>query len=478
MEQNDPIRAQKADRWDALVASGVSPDEATKRVEAEFAAKPRPAAQVTPAESTAVAPRQAQPQEPKTSTTLGEDVVGLTRAAMNKLTFGQYPRMVGALASLGGADAQAEAQRLAEYMAEYKRLNPSKTGVAETVGEVAPYFAAGPAMVASRLGAIPAVARGAQAASRGYAAARTLPLASKVLPMSAKTAGQIMAIEGLRGASEAKEGESVIGQALKSATFGLPFGRFGEVAGTYLAGKFGQTLSKQAAQAEEAAQKAGEAMNRWKEIESLEVTPALSKLYARSKDLRDAVTAAAESMGLPATNPMVLAEAYSTLTKAGSPNFKKTILKPFLQAIDEAAAPLVKAQEGLPSFGKSVGEYAKAMDVKGAIAAAEATGRYMQTGAGKATEVGPDVLAGRLGRQFVSDAERQAAAQALIASIRERSSQVPSTIRGGLMEAGRTILTGGPRGVGDIADLANRLGGGSPGQQFAQRLGLAFGASR
>jgi hypothetical protein len=36
----DPIRARKADRWDSLVNSGVSPDEATKAVEQEFAEQP------------------------------------------------------------------------------------------------------------------------------------------------------------------------------------------------------------------------------------------------------------------------------------------------------------------------------------------------------------------------------------------------------------------------------------------------------
>ena len=113
-----------------------------------------------------------------------------------------------------------------------------------------------------------------------------------------------------------------------------------------------------------------------------------------------------------------------------------------------------------------------------AIQAGKATGSYLQSGAGDAVNVGPEVLSGRMGRSFVSDAERQAAAQALIASIGERNAKVPTTLRSGLFELGRMALTGGPRGVGAITDLAAELGGGSRGQKIAQRAGSAFGASR
>lgn len=48
----DPIRAKKADRWDSLVNSGVSPEEATKAVEQEFAEQPAaPASQPSPSAS-------------------------------------------------------------------------------------------------------------------------------------------------------------------------------------------------------------------------------------------------------------------------------------------------------------------------------------------------------------------------------------------------------------------------------------------
>ena len=444
-------------------------------IDAHLASQAQPA---TPAESTSVKPRKQEVATAKTPTSFGGDVVGMTRSFMDKATFGQYPRMVGALSSLTGADSKAEAERLAGYIAEYRKRNPSKAEVAGIAGSVAPYFAAAPAAIASRLGSVPTIAKSMQTAARGYKAARSLPGASKLLPVSATTAGQIAGVEGLRGASEAEEGESKIAAALKSATTGLPFGRLGEVAGTYAAGKFGPTISKMAAKSEDKAREAGAIMNAFKELGTLEVTPALAKLYERSKPLREAVDEAAESLGLPSTDPKVLAEAYSALTEKASPVFKQTILSPFLQAIDEAAAPLVAGVEGMPRFSKGVRDYAKAKKVTEAIQAGKATGSYLQSGAGDAVNVGPEVLSGRMGRSFVSDAERQAAAQALIASIGERNAKVPTTLRGGLFELGRMALTGGPRGVGAITDLAAELGGGSRGQKIAQRAGSAFGASR
>lgn len=435
-----------------------------------------------PAESTSVSPRKAPAAATQQDGSLGEDLAGLTRSFMNAATFGQYPRMVGAVEGLRGKDPQAEAKRLAGYIAEYQQKNPTKAGAAALAGDIAPYFVAAPEMAAVQLARIPAVKGALQAGARGYQAARSLPVASKILPAAGKTAGQIAAIEGTRGAATAGEGESRVGAALKGATMGLPFGRFGEVAGTYVAGKLGPTLSKMSAKAEDRARQAGELMNTFKELGELEVTPALANLYERSKPLREAVNEAAQSLGLPSTDPKVLAEAYSELTAKASPVFKQTILAPFLTAIDEAAAPLIEGAKSLgqdiPRFSKGVLDYAKAKKTTAAIEAGAATGKYLQSGVGSPVEVGPEVLAGRMGRSYVSEAERQAAAQALIASIGERSTQIPATLRGGVFELGRTALTGGPRGVGQIADLATQLGGGSRGQQLTQRLGRAFGASR
>ena len=184
----DPIRAKKADRWDALVAGGASPEEATQKVETEFAATP----------ATVPTPSKPVAEKPKPKT-YGEDVVGLTRSFMNAATFGQYPRMVGAVEGLRGRDSQAEAKRLAGYIAEYQQQNPTKAGAAALAGDIAPYFVAAPEMAAAQLARIPAVSSALQAGARGYKAVRSLPLASKLLPSAGKTAGQIAAIEGTRG---------------------------------------------------------------------------------------------------------------------------------------------------------------------------------------------------------------------------------------------------------------------------------------
>jgi hypothetical protein len=394
---------------------------------------------------------------------------------MNAITFGQYPKMVGALSSLTGGDSQAEAQKLAQYLSEYRQAAPKKAQVAEVAGEVAPYFAAAPATL---LGRIPGAARAATQAGKAYQAARSaVPMASKVLPQAGKTAAQIATVEGLRGASEAEDGESPLVEALKSATISMPFGRLGEVAGTYVAGRFGKSIDKMAAEANTKAQEAGQIINQWREIGQLEVTSKLAKLYERSLPLRQAVTEAAESLGLPATDPNVLTEAYSKLAAEGSPVFKKTILKPFLAAIDEAAQPLVGNANVRP-LSEGIRGYAEAMDVGKAITSGRQTGQYLRTGAGTPEKVGGEVLVERMTRPYVSQAEREAAAQALIASIREANTTTPGTLRGAAAQGVRTLLTGGPRGVGDIADISARLGGGSFGQRMAQRASVSLGASR
>jgi len=463
-------------------AAGYSDAEIDAYLAQQQGASAAPSVQRVASESTAVTPRPAV--SPNATDTpdigLGGNIVGMTRAAMNKLTFGQYPRIVGAATSLVGGDGEAEAKKLAGYLAAYKQASPKAAGVAEFAGEVAPYFAGGPIpkMIGKAASATPAIAKALQSAGSGYKAARAaLPLGTKVLPASARTAAQIAGIEGLRGASEAEEGESPLAGALKSATIAMPFGRFGEVAGTYVAGKFGKSIDKMSAEANTKAQKAGEIINQWRDIGQLPVTQQLATLYSRSKPLREAVDEFAESLGLPATDPKVLTEAYSKLSAEGSPVFKKEILRPFLSAIDQAAQPLVGKAKVSP-LSKGIRDYAEAMDVEKAITAGRQTGEYLRTGAGAPEKVGGEVLTERMGRPYVSQAERDAAAQALIASIRESNTATPSTLRGAGMQAARTLLTGGPRGVGDIADFSARIGQGTRGQRMAQRAGAAIGASR
>lgn len=395
-------------------------------------------------------------------TTLKEDVVGMTRQAMNKLMFGKYPQAVGKLAGMFGGDAEAEAQKLGQYMAQYQAMAPGKARVAQITGEVAPYLMGAGGMARGALGAVPAARRVTGAAAKGYQQVLQTPL-GRVLPTSAAAAGEISAIEGIRGAMEAQPEESRIAAALSRAGMALPFGKAGEVVGTYMAGRLGPTLSQQSAKAEAAMQKAGEQINRYREEATVELTPALAKLYERSKDLREAVNATAESLGLSATDPKVLATAYSQLTAEASPVFRKEILTPFLDAIDQAST--IPLSSGIKA-------YAKAASIKTGAEAGMKTGQYLRTGAGNPLEIGPEVMVGRQARPFVSPEQRQAAAKALIASIGE--SRAPILQQGAM----RSLLTHG-RGVGKIAETVEQLGG-TPSftQALMQRTGRGFGASR
>lgn len=395
-------------------------------------------------------------------TTLQENVVGMTRQAMNRIMFGKYPQAVGKVAEMFGGDAEAEAKKLGQYMAQYQAMAPKKAAVGRTIGEVVPYALGVGGIAKSTLGAIPAASRGMGVAAQGYQRLLQTPL-RRVLPSSGMAAGEIAAIEGTRGAMEAEPGESRVAAALSRVPMALPFGKAGEVVGTYMAGRAGPTLARQSAKAEAAMQKAGEQINRYREEATVEVTPALSQLYARSKDLREAVNATAESLGLPATDPEVLATAYSQLTAEASPVFRKKILTPFLDAIDQASTVPLSA---------GIKAYAKAASIKTGAEAGMKTGQYLRTGAGNPLEVGPDVMVGRQLRSFVSPEQRQAAAQALIASIGE--SRAPLLQQG----VARSLLTQG-RGIGKIAEAVEQLGG-TPSLQQAllQRTGRGLGASR
>lgn len=421
-------------------------------------------------------PAAAPPAPVKKPTTLMEDVVGMTRAGMNKATFQQYPKMAGGVAHyLGGADAQEEARKLGEYMAEYKSRSPGKAKVAETIGEVVPYLAAGPEMLLTKAAALPGMAK----AAGMYGAARKAAgaIGKTVLPASAKTAAQVGLTEGARAASEAEEGTSPLAAALKAATIAQPFGRVGEVFGTYVSGKMGKSIDELSAEAEAKAQEAGQIMNQWREKAQVQVTPALAKLYAKSKDLRETIDAMSQSLGLPATHPDVLSEAYSKLTAAASPVFKKRILRPFLEAIDDASAATVKTQ-GIRPLSEGIRKYAESKGITEAIEQGAKTGAYLLRGAGDPTVAGPAMLTQRMTRSFVPEASRTAASRAAIASIKEQSPAIPLTLTKAGTEMARTLLTGGPRGVGEIADLAARLGGGSFGQRMAQAAGRGIGASQ
>jgi hypothetical protein len=452
--------AQDPEKW--IRANPQRPGENDNDYEARYnqsvsAVSAPPATPRVAPESTAVAP---QAQTPASSgKSLGEEVVGGVRTFMNKATMGGYAKAAGALNQVLGGGATPE--QIAQDIAQFQERNKRTAGILGLAGTVAPYMVGvGEAAAAGRI--IPAVGRALGVGEKAYAAAKAAPILRTVLPASGAMAGEIAAIEGVRGAAEAAPDESRLAAALKNAGYGLLGGRAGEMAGTYLAGKLGPTISGQAAKAEQVAQDAGKLINQYRETAKVQLTPELAKLYARSKPLREAVDQTASELGLMATDPKVLAEAYSKLTEAATPVFRGEILKPFLREIDKAS--------NIP-LSKGVKAYGDAMDVIRSITKGRQTGEYLRTGAGTAEKVGPEVLLGRMGRANVGAQERKAAAQAIIASLAEDNPLIARSLF-------KTATTAG-RGLGKIADVAHQLGGtASPMQAALQRAGTVFGASR
>jgi hypothetical protein len=396
----------------------------------------------------------------------------MTRVAADALMGGTYPKAVGALTGMFGGDGKAEAEKLASYIADYKSRQPGKSGVASTVGDVLPYVAPLGRVMGGAMAGIPKVAKAAEATGAAYKMAQKVPLLGKLLPSSAKTAAEIAAIEGTRGAVSADSTTNPVRNALERVGKGLAFGKAGEVVGTYAAGKLGPSLGSLGAQTQKEMAEAGKQINAYRENAKVTLSTGLANLYSRSKVLRDAVNETAEALGLPATDPSVLAEAYSKMTSEATPVFRDQILKPFLKEIDNASS--ITLPSGVVRkypLSPGIQAYAKAgSKMKGAEAGA-ATGKYLRTGTGNALKVSPEMLIQKMSGQFTSPEARQAAAQALISSIREGRSEMG----GGVL---KSLLTA-TKGVGDIASTAAQLGG-SPSfaQTMMQRTGTGFGASR
>ena len=409
--------------------------------------------------------------KPEPITPMG-NVVGMTRVAADALMGGTYPKAVGALTGMFGGDGKAEAEKLASYIADYKSRQPGASRVATAVGDVLPYVVPLGRVVGGAMAGIPKAAKAAEATGAAYKMAQKVPLLGKLLPSSAKTAAEIAAIEGARGAVSADSTTNPIQNALERAGKGLAFGKAGEVVGTYAAGKLGPTLGSLGAQAKSEMAEAGKQINAYRENAKVTLSTGLANLYSRSKVLRDAVDETANALGLPATDPSVLAEAYSKMTSEATPVFRNQILKPFLKEIDNASS--ITLPNGVVKkypLSPGIQAYAKAgSKLKGAEAGA-ATGKYLRTGAGNPLKVSPEVLTQKMSGQFTSPEARQAAAQALISSIREGRPEMG----GGVM---KSLLTSA-RGVGNIASTAAELGG-SPSfaQTMMQRTGTGFGASR
>jgi len=419
---------------------------------------------------------------------LGEQVVGAVRQAANAATFGQYPRMVGAVNRMLRRDDE-DAAKLGQYMAEYKQRAPGQAMAAGMAGEAAQYLAGGGVLqgagrvargvgrmvspqATSQIGS--ALSAAAEMAKRGYGMARTAPVVGavgrRVLPASAANAAQIATLEGARGVLEpAEDGqERTFGEALaeggKRAAAGLVGGRVGEVVGTRLGAAVGPTLGKVATGAKSATEKAGEAISAWKGGAPVPLTTGMAKLYQNSKLLRDAVDEEAANLGLMSNHPMVLARAYGAVSRMvrGTPDaadVQKMVLQPFLKEIDTAAqgplSPLIR-------------RYASGKGSEEAVQAAQRTVSYLRTGRGDAARSSPEAMAQWASRSYRSNEERQATAQALIAALSQGG-----TAAGPLWQRAARPF----KGAGEVANLVEQLGGTpSFAQRMAQRAGRGVGA--
>lgn len=188
----DPIRSRKADRWDALVASGTSPEAATAQVEREFAGQSTtstmPASRgAAAAESTRVAP--AGPRKPELSA--GQIAKGVARSAIGQ----------GAMFGFGEeAEAALTGRPVQEIRGEMKQFREAYPKTA-FVGEV------GGGLLTGGTGAMRA---GAAAAGRGIVR-RALSKATQLGIPQAALAGA--------GAAEGGLPERALGAGM-GATFG------------------------------------------------------------------------------------------------------------------------------------------------------------------------------------------------------------------------------------------------------------------
>jgi hypothetical protein len=203
----DPIRAKKADRWDALVKSGVSPAEATNTVEQEYAtptaqpAAPKPAAK--PAESWS---------------TRGKGLSVAREAIGQGLGFGFGDEVEAFVSSLIKPKSyQEELQRVRGEMKEFGEAYPKTALASQVVGGIA---AGG------------GLARGALAGVKGASAM------ARALTKSAALQGAV----GGAGGSD----EGLANRAVGAGTGALIGGALGR-AGGMLAGKAAQVAQRGAA---------------------------------------------------------------------------------------------------------------------------------------------------------------------------------------------------------------------------------------
>lgn len=129
----DPIKAKKADRWDALTKQGMSPDQATEAVEREFGGQPRDTMRNSfAAESASVTP-VSKPSAPTLST--GEIVKGAARSAGQGLSFG-FGDEAEALAKslLGKRTYDEELADVRGQMGTFREAYPKTAFASEVAG--------------------------------------------------------------------------------------------------------------------------------------------------------------------------------------------------------------------------------------------------------------------------------------------------------------------------------------------------------
>lgn len=400
--------------------------------------------------------------------TPGEYAVGATRAFMNRLTMNQYPKIIGKLNEMSGmGSAKEDAEKLAEYLADFKRRARGTAAAAEVAGEVAPYFLGGAGVLRA--------AGAPKAMASAYQAVKKAPILGRLLPASGVTAAEIAAIEGTRGAVEEKGSidaeptatDRATGAAKRIAT-SLPLGRFGEVVGTALASRVGPTIGKLATDAKEATKKSGEVFGAFHSSPDAQLTPKLAQLWKKSSLLRETMTKINEEQGLGVLDPKALHQTYSEIAAsvANTPKaaaIYRDVLNPLREAIDEAASvPL----------SPLIADYAEKKGVEGAIDLGEKAARYIRSGVGRPGVSSPEAVI-RAG-QRATQAERDAMAQSILAALAARSES----------PAGQTVfgtaknLLGSFGRYGTASDVINKVGGRlSPAQQRAVRGGTVFAAS-
>lgn len=209
----DPFRARKADRWDALVNSGVSPDEATRRVESEFAS------------STFTTPPQ--PAAPRAEAAVSSETPAPTqrlRSLAQGVTMGLSDEAEAAIRSLlPGQTYESAIQDVRGKLAAYRDERPLEAMGMEVLGGLTTGLAGGSRALAATAGRA-----GLREAAK--AAARVAGGAALKAPVQG-------AISGAAGA----EGSLLTEQGLKNRAMGAVVG--GTV-GTVLPFAAGRAMTK------------------------------------------------------------------------------------------------------------------------------------------------------------------------------------------------------------------------------------------